>query len=53
VLWWVCLVAAPLVLVAIELFHPAGFTKEPGMYAYLCVSVLLSARLTASQDFDG
>ena len=35
-LWWLCLVAAPIVLVTIELFHPAGFTKTPGMYQYLC-----------------
>ncbi len=35
VLWWLCLVAAPAVLVVIELFHPAGFTREPGMYEYL------------------
>jgi hypothetical protein len=35
VLWWLCLLVAPAVLVAIELFHPAGFTQEPGMYQYL------------------
>jgi hypothetical protein len=35
VLWWVCLVAAPAVLVSIELFHPAGFTAHPGMYQFL------------------
>ena len=34
-LWWACLVAAPVVLIAIELFHPAGFTEHPGMYEYL------------------
>lgn len=34
-LWWLCLVAAPAVLIAIELFHPAGFTEHPGMYEYL------------------
>jgi hypothetical protein len=34
-LWWICLFVAPLVLVAIELFHPAGFTRQPGMYEYL------------------
>jgi hypothetical protein len=33
---WLGLVAAPCVLVAIELFHPAGFTAAPGMFAYLC-----------------
>jgi len=39
VLWWVCLLVAPAVLIAIELFHPAGFTYLPGgrigMYDYL------------------
>lgn len=35
VLWWICLLLAPLVLVAIELFHPAGFTQNPGMYQYV------------------
>jgi hypothetical protein len=35
VLWWVCLVLAPIGLIAIELFHPAGFTAHPGMYQYL------------------
>lgn len=34
-LWWICLVAAPVVLVSIELFHPAGFTADPGMYQYV------------------
>lgn len=35
VLWWLCLLVAPAVLITIELFHPAGFTQEPGMYQYL------------------
>src|SRR5665213_1369426 len=35
VLWWVCLVAAPAGLLGIELFHPAGFTTQPGMYQFL------------------
>ncbi|MGH9363598.1 MAG: hypothetical protein ACRD2T_16940 [Thermoanaerobaculia bacterium] len=35
VLWWLCLVVSPLVLLAIELFHPAGFTTDPGMFEYL------------------
>jgi hypothetical protein len=35
VLWWLSLVVAPAVLITLELFHPANFTKEPGMYAYL------------------
>jgi hypothetical protein len=34
-LWWLCLFVAPLILLGIELFHPAGFTTDPGMYAYL------------------
>lgn len=34
-LWWLCLVIAPAILATMELFHPAGFTKEPGMYAFL------------------
>lgn len=34
-LWWLCLFVAPLILLGIELFHPAGFTADPGMYAYL------------------
>lgn len=34
-LWWVCLVIAPMVLFTIELFHPARFTRDPGMYQYL------------------
>ncbi|WP_127089584.1 hypothetical protein [Aquabacter cavernae] len=37
-LWWLCLCTAPLVLAGIELFHPSGFSKDPGMYAYLCAS---------------
>ena len=35
VLWWICLLAAPLVLITIELFHPANFTTSPGMYEFL------------------
>lgn len=35
VLWWLCLFAAPLVLLGIELFHPAEFTANPGMFEYL------------------
>jgi len=35
VLWWVCLFVAPVTLIAIELYHPAGFTQNPGMYQYL------------------
>src|SRR5215208_4068668 len=35
ILWWLCLFAAPLVLVVLELYHPAGFTTSPGMYEYV------------------
>jgi hypothetical protein len=34
-LWWICLVAAPAVLIGLELFHPAGFTSKPGMFEFL------------------
>jgi hypothetical protein len=34
-LWWLCLFVAPAVLLTIELFHPAAFTINPGMYQYL------------------
>ncbi len=34
-LWWLCLCVAPAVLIAVELFHPAGFTTTPGMYQFL------------------
>jgi hypothetical protein len=34
-LWWLCLVAAPAGLIGIELFHPAHFTADPGMYRFL------------------
>jgi hypothetical protein len=35
ILWWLCLLVAPLVLAVIEMFHPANFTSTPGMYQYL------------------
>jgi hypothetical protein len=35
VLWWVCLVVAPGVLIGLELFHPANFTASPGMFEFL------------------
>src|SRR3982751_4764720 len=34
-LGWMSLVAVPLLLAAIELFHPAHFTVDPGMSAFL------------------
>ena len=33
---FICLVLSPLVLTGMELFHPAHFTANPGMTAYLC-----------------
>ncbi|WP_341988891.1 hypothetical protein [Azorhizobium sp. AG788] len=38
ILFWLGLVFAPLVLAGMELFHPANFTRDPGMFAYLCTS---------------
>ena len=38
VLYWLCLVIAPVILVTIELYHPAGFTKTPGMFTYLSIA---------------
>jgi len=35
ILWWICLLVAPAVLIAIELFHPSDFTAQPGMYEFL------------------
>lgn len=32
---WATLVLGPLVLAGIELFHPAGFTDDPGAFQYL------------------
>lgn len=37
VFWWICLIVAPIILATIELFHPAGFTENPGMFQYLSV----------------
>ena len=34
-LWWTCLLVAPAVLIVVELFHPAHFTANPGMYQFL------------------
>ena len=33
---FICLVLSPLILMAMELFHPAHFTANPGVTAYLC-----------------
>lgn len=35
ILFFLCLVVAPAVLVGIELFHPANFTAAPGMFVFL------------------
>jgi hypothetical protein len=45
--WWLCLVAAPAVLAGMELFHPAHFTADPGMFAYLCQSQPYDPRFVA------
>ena len=37
-LYWLCLVMAPAILVTIEWFHPAGFTRVPGMFTYLSIA---------------
>lgn len=50
-LWWVCLCFAPLVLAGMELFHPEGFSNDPGMYAYLCTSQPFSPRHMALAYF--
>jgi hypothetical protein len=34
-LFLLCLVLAPAGLIGVELFHPAGFTAQPGMYEFL------------------
>ena len=33
---FICLVLSPLILLGMELFHPAHFTANPGMTSYLC-----------------
>ncbi len=47
VLFWLCLVAAPAALIGLELFHPAHFTAEPGMFQYLSQSQPHSAQHVA------
>lgn len=51
VLWWVCLVAAPVILAGIQLFHPSGFTRTVGMYAYLCTAQPFDPRFWALAYF--
>lgn len=50
-MWWLCLVAAPLVLAGMELFHPSGFTNTVGMYAYLCTAQPYDPRFWALAYF--
>jgi hypothetical protein len=51
ILWWICLVVAPAVLIAIELFHPAGFTASPGMYQFLSEPHVRDAHFQALEYF--
>lgn len=51
VLWWICLLVAPAVLISIELFHPGGFTADPGMYQYLSHSEHHEAKFSALAYF--
>jgi len=46
-LWWLCLVLAPAVLIGLELFHPAHFTGDPGMYQFLSKPEAYDVRHTA------
>jgi hypothetical protein len=46
-LWWLGLVVAPAVLIAIELFHPAHFTAAPGMYRFLSQAEPYDSRFVA------
>ena len=53
ILWWVCLLVAPAVLIGLELFHPANFTAHPGMYQYLSQAEPHSANHHAALDYFG
>jgi hypothetical protein len=53
VLWWVCLLFAPAVLIGLELFHPANFTAHPGMYQYLSQAEPHSAAHHQALDYFG
>lgn len=50
-LWWLCLIVAPAILIGLELFHPANFTADPGMYAYLSQSEHHESRFRALDYF--
>lgn len=51
ILWWGCLLIAPAILASIELFHPSGFTADPGMYRYLAHAEHHEARFGAIDYF--
>jgi len=51
ILWWLCLFVAPVILLGIELFHPAGFTSDPGMYKYLSMPEHHTAQYNALDYF--
>ena len=53
ILWWVCLLLAPAVLIGLELFHPANFTAHPGMYQYLSQAEPHSAAHHQALDYFG
>jgi hypothetical protein len=53
ILWWVCLLFAPAVLIGLELFHPANFTAHPGMYQYLSQAEPHSAAHHQALDYFG
>ena len=53
ILWWVCLLLAPAVLIGLELFHPANFTAHPGMYQYLSQAEPHSAAHHHALDYFG
>ena len=53
ILWWVCLLLAPAVLIGLELFHPANFTNHPGMYQYLSQPEPHSANHHEALDYFG
>jgi hypothetical protein len=53
ILWWVCLLLAPAVLIGLELFHPSNFTAHPGMYQYLSQAEPYSAAHHHALDYFG
>jgi hypothetical protein len=53
IVWWVCLLLAPAVLIGLELFHPSNFTAHPGMYQYLSQAEPHSAAHHHALDYFG